>query len=134
MLDPTAPALLLLCVGLLLAGAGLLRRRRQAGRAARAWSTTGTVVDEVPGFDGVGGSWLPVVAFTAPDGTPVTGVPRSSAWHGVSRIGREVTVHADHADPRRFEVLAGVGGRAGSVLLLGSAPFLAVGLAGLLLR
>lgn len=130
MLDPTRPALVLAGLGLLLVGLGLWRRRRQTARAAGRAAVPGQVVDEV---HGAGGGWVPVVRFTTPDGRQVTGVPRSSSWYGISRVGRRVTVHPDAQDPRVFDATA-VGGRAGSTLLLVGPVLLAAGLVGLLAR
>lgn len=131
MFDTTLPALVLVSVGCAVAGLGLLLRGRQIRRLAGSSPVPGEIVDEVHGLDS---TWVPVIRFLSVDGTEVTGTPRTSSWHGISRVGRQVVVYPDPVDPRRFDALGAGLGREGSVVLLASLMFLVPGLAVLLLR
>lgn len=129
MLDPTLPALVLVAVGLALAGLGLLRRGAQSRRPRAAPSVVGEVVGET---HGLAGTWLPVGRFRAPSGREVTGVPGSSSWHGVSRVGRAVAGHPDPGDETRSDAV-GVRGRQGGMLVLAGVVVALPGLAAMLL-
>lgn len=118
--DTFLPALLLLALGGALVALGLGARARRARRLSGGVRVRGVVVDETRGQGH--GSWVPVVRFTAPDGHEVVGRPRTSGWHGVSRVGREVDLVCDPADPRRFDLVRDGGGPATVLLVAGAVP------------